>query len=105
MNELPGPLRGTLVLDRKGKHGPLDAAPVAGHSSEKAAAAGCRSGGTWRGGGTARTGSRPAPDGAGGTGVLTGQDGGGGAQPGLHHAIPVRDQAADRETDRSRWMQ
>jgi hypothetical protein len=32
-------------------------------------------------------------------------DGGGRAQPGLHRAIPVRDQAAYHGTDRSRWAQ
>jgi hypothetical protein len=53
MIELPGPLSGTLVLDLKGKHGPLDAAPAAGPPSEKAAAAGCCGGGTWCGGGFA----------------------------------------------------
>ena len=53
---------------------------------------------------TARTDGRPAPEGAGDDGI-TRTDGGGGAQPGLHRAIPVRDQAADHGTDRSRWAQ
>ena len=51
----------------EGKTRPLDAAPAAGHPSEKAAAAGRRGGGySGARGGTAHTGSRPAPDGAGG---------------------------------------
>lgn len=45
MIELPGPLSGTLVLDLKGKHGPLDAAPAAGYPTGE----GCGGGMPWRG--------------------------------------------------------